>query len=76
VALLALEPLPLAEQLYSDPALQLYDVGPAWSELLRLLCLLLRTQCTQALALARGAGAAVRRALPSALVRCGWVLID
>ncbi|KAI7835778.1 hypothetical protein COHA_010331 [Chlorella ohadii] len=71
-ALLALEQLPLAEEVNANPALDVFDVTRAWSEQMCLLCLLLRTQRTQALALAHGAGAAVGRALAGALVSSSW----
>ena len=76
VALLALELLPHMEDLNSNPALQPYGVGPAWSELLKLLCVLLRTERTQAVAQVRGAGAALRRALAGELVSSGPCLAE
>ena len=71
-ALLALEQLPLVEEVNANPALDVFDVTRAWSEQMCLLCLLLRTQRTQALALAHGAGAAVGRALAGSLVSSSW----
>lgn len=70
VALLVLEMLPsLAEAVRAyAPTLEVYRLWEVQCHMLRLLCLLLRTKQTQALARAHGAGAAVCRTLADALV--------
>lgn len=77
MALLVLGLLPSLEGAVgaSAPTLEVYHLWEAQSHMLCLLCLLLRTEQTRALALACGAGAAVCRTLADALVRtkaAGW----
>lgn len=66
--LLALEAAPVLEELAVSPAFGPVDLAPAWSDLHRLLSLLLHNKHTRPLALACGAGAAFCRALSGGMV--------
>lgn len=76
VAVLSLELLPSLEELTSSTALLAGDLACLWAQLLRLVCLLLRTEQTRALALARGAAAVLCRALAGALVSAAWGWVE
>ena len=68
VALLTLELLPSFVEAAAAPELTAFERSEASTQLLCLLCLLLHTERTRALAVSRGADAKLSRALAGSLV--------